>query len=587
MKTRRMTRRRFLSGIGLGAAAMAAPKGLWAADAAKTRPNIVLIMSDDMGYSDIGCYGSEVRTPNLDRLAAGGLRFTHFYNTARCCPTRASLMTGLYPHQAGVGHMMNDRGVDGYRGNLSRNAVTIAEVLKAAGYATFMAGKWHVTKVISPDGPKDNWPRQRGYDRFYGTIHGAGSFFDPNTLTRDNTMISPANDSEYTPETFYYTDAISDNAARYVADHFKAGAGKPFFMYVAYTAAHWPMHALPADIAKYKGVYDGGYEPIRKARFERMKRLGVIAKHRKLSPRAGNWDNVKNKEWEARCMEVYAAMIDNMDQGIGRLVDELKKAGQLDNTLIFFLQDNGGCAEGLGRRSGGKYTSRPAKPPFDPMPAEQLQTGMVPRQTRDGYPVVKGTGIMPGPADTYIAYGRAWANVSNTPFREYKHWVHEGGIATPLVVHWPKGIKAKGALRHQVSHLIDIMATCVDAAGAAYPSTYAGHAIKPAEGVSLLPAFADKPIEREAVYWEHEGNRAIRVGTWKLVAKGRNGPWELYDMAADRSELTDLAPQQPQRVEKMAAMWDAWAIRANVVPYSRSKRREPKPKPKPPKKAKP
>jgi len=574
-----MTRRNFLGGIGLGAAAVAAPRGLWAADAAKARPNIVLIMSDDMGYSDIGCYGSEVRTPHLDKLAAGGLRFTHFYNTARCCPTRASLMTGLYPHQAGVGHMMSDRGVDGYRGDLSRNAVTIAEVLKTAGYATFMTGKWHVTKVTSPDGPKTNWPCQRGYDRFYGTIHGAGSFFDPNTLTRDNTMISPANDSEYTPETFYYTDAISDHAVRYVADHFKAGAPKPFFMYVAYTAAHWPMHALPQDIAKYKGTYDGGYEPIRKARFERMKKLGVIAKGRKLSPRAGNWDNVKHKEWEARCMEVYAAMIDNMDQGIGRLVAALDKAGQLDNTLILFLQDNGGCAEGLGRASGGKYTSRPAKPPFDSMPAETLQRGMIPRQTRDGYPVVRGPGIMPGPADTYIAYGRAWANVSNTPFREYKHWVHEGGIATPLVAHWPKGIKAKGALRHQASHLIDIMATCVDAGGATYPKTYKGHAIKPLEGRSLLPAFADEPIEREALYWEHEGNRAIRVGKWKLVAKGRNGPWELYDMDADRSELTDLAPQQPKRVETMAAMWNTWAVRANVVPYSRPRQRRPKPKP--------
>ena len=560
-----MKRREFLKAAGVGAAAMGMRASGAAAPVAK-RPNVILIMSDDMGYSDIGCYGSEIDTPRLDGLAGNGLRFTHFYNTARCCPTRASLMSGLYPHQAGVGHMMNDRGLDGYRGNLNRRCVTIAEALKTAGYSTYMAGKWHVTKEINPDGPKHNWPLQRGYDRFYGTIHGAGSFFDPNTLTRDNTMISPYADPEYKPKTFYYTDAINDHAVRYIREH--KGAA-PFFMYVAHTAAHWPMHALPEDIAKYKGKYDGGYTPIRRARFAKMKKIGVIEKHWKLSPQAGDWDKVPNKPWEARCMEVYAAMVDRMDQGIGRIVDALKAAGRLDSTLIFFLQDNGGCAEGMGRAGSGKRASKPTLPPMD---ATALQPGMIPRQTRDGWPLLKGPGVMPGPADTYHGYGKGWANVSDTPFREYKHWVHEGGISTPLIVHWPAGIKASNELRHQPGHLIDIMATCVDVAGATYPTEYKGEKIQPMEGRSLTPAFADKPIQREAIYWEHEGNRAVRVGTWKLVAKGRNGKWELYDVAADRSEMNDLATAQPDRVKELAALWQAYAERTNVLPWPGGKK---------------
>ena len=570
-----MKRREFLKAMGVGAAAMGMRASGAAAPKAK-RPNIILIMSDDMGYSDIGCYGSEIDTPRLDGLAANGLRFTHFYNTARCCPTRASLMTGLYPHQAGVGHMMNDRGLDGYRGNLNRRCVTIPEALKTAGYSTYMAGKWHVTKETNPDGPKHNWPLQRGYDRFYGTIHGAGSFFDPNTLTRDNTMISPYADPEYKPKTFYYTDAINDHAVRYIREH-KGDA--PFFIYVAHTAAHWPMHALPEDIAKYKGKYDGGYTPIRRARFAKMKKLGVIEKHWKLSPQAGNWSGVSDKKWEAACMEVYAAMVDNMDAGIGRIVASLKKTGRLDNTLIFYLMDNGGCAEGYGRY--GKGRPRADKPELPPMAPDALQTRMTPTQSRDGYKMRRGVGSMPGPADTAIGYGRGWANVSNTPFREYKHWVHEGGISTPLIVHWPAGIADKNTLRHQPSHLIDIMATCVDVAGATYPKEFNCQPIQPMEGKSLAPAFADKPIAREAIYWEHEGNRAVRVGKWKLVAKGRNGKWELYDIEADRSELNDLAAAQPDRVKTLADLWQAYAERTNVLPWPGGGRRKPKPKPKP------
>lgn len=530
------------------------------------RPNIIVILSDDMGFSDIGCYGGEIRTPVLDRLARGGLRFTQFYNTARCCPTRASLITGLYPHQAGVGWMMTDRGHDGYRGDLNRRSVTIAEVLKGAGYATYMTGKWHVTKHTAPEGPKHNWPLQRGFDRFYGTITGAGSFFDPSTLTRDNTQISPLADPEYRPERYYYTDAISDNAVRYIADHRARSPDRPFFLYVTFTAAHWPMHALPEDIARYRGVYDAGYAAIRMARLGRLRELGLIDPSWDLSPRAGDWEDASNKEWEARCMEVYAAMVDRMDQGIGRIVRQLEKESIFDQTLVFFLQDNGGCAEGLGRRPRGGITEMPEKPTLSPMAKETLQRDMIPKQTRDGYPFVMGPGVMPGPDGTYIAYGKAWANVSNTPFREYKHWVHEGGISTPLIVSWPDGVQRRGELERQPGHLIDIMATCVDVAGAEYPVHRGDEAIQPMEGRSLVPAFAGRAIDREAIYFEHESNRAIRAGKWKLVAKGDTGPWELYDMERDRTEMHDLAARHPERVRELAARWQSWAERANVLP---------------------
>jgi len=544
--------------------------------AADERPNIILIMSDDMGISDIGCYGSEIDTPELDRLAKNGVRFTQFYNTARCCPTRACLLTGLYPHQAGVGHMMNDRGVDGYRGDLNRQCVTIAEVLKLSGYGTYMSGKWHVTKVTAPQDSKDkhNWPLQRGFNRFYGTIHGAGSLWDPNTLTRDNQYITPENDVEYQPEEpWFYTDAISDNAAKFIREH---DGDHPFFVYVSYTAAHWPMHAPEDDIAKYRGKYDGGFEPIRQARYKKMQKLGIIGDESKLSPQADRWSAVDNKEWEARNMEVYAAMIDNMDQGIGRIVAEVKRQGKLDNTLILFFQDNGGCAEGMGRRGKGK--ERAATPPLAAMGKNELQTRMIPEKSRDGYPVRQGVGVMAGPADTYIGYGRGWANVSNTPFREYKHWVHEGGISTPLIAHWPAKVKSAGVLRDTPAHLIDIMATCVDISGANYPAEYRDQKIKPMEGVSLSPLFEEGTIERDAIYWEHERNAAIRVGDWKLVGKGvvtndgvRDDRWELYNIARDRSELHNIATEHPDRVRAMSSKWNAWAKRADVIPNSKPK----------------
>ncbi|MCY2936759.1 MAG: arylsulfatase [Planctomycetota bacterium] len=530
---------------------------------APSRPNIVVILADDMGFSDIGCYGGEIRTPHLDELAAGGLRFSQFYNTARCCPTRASLLTGLYPHQAGVGHMVQDLGKPGYTGELNATCRTLGEVARSAGYHTCAVGKWHVTGAAGAKGPKNNWPLGRGFDRYYGTIHGAGSFFDPSSLVRDNTMISAFDDPEYKPSTYYYTDAISHHASRFVREHAASQSGKPFLMYMAYTAAHWPMHALPADIARQKGRYDSGYEPVRQARWDKAAGLGLIDPTQGMSPAVGDW-NKQDKTWEAAGMEVYAAMVERMDLGIGQVVAELRKAGQFDNTLLLYLQDNGGCAEPMGRSPGKNHPNiaRPKAPTLPAMKATEFITaGSVPAQTRDGYPVRMGNLVMPGPADTYVAYGRNWATVSNTPFREYKHWVHEGGISTPLVAHWPRGISARGELRHQPGHLIDIMATLVELAGASYPQK-----ATPLVGRSLLGAFAGKVIDREALYWEHEGNRAVRQGNWKLVARHK-GPWELYDIAKDRVEGTDLSASQPDKVRELAKLYQAYASRSLVEPW--------------------
>lgn len=536
------------------------------------RPNIILIMSDDMGFSDIGCYGSEINTPELDGLAANGLRFTQFYNTARCCPTRASLMTGLNPHQAGIGHMMSDRGLEGYTGNLSKKAVTIAEVLGQAGYSNYMAGKWHLTPGQNKEvlEEKSNWPLQRGFDRFFGTIHGAGSFFDPNSLTSGNTNIPPT-------ENFYYTDAISDTTVKFIDEH---QAEHPFFIYVAYTAAHWPMHALPKDIAKYRGKYDDGWDVVRQERYERMIEMGLIDEKWMLSEPYDSpytWEESDLKEWHAQCMEVYAAMIDNMDQGIGRIKASLKRNGEYDNTLIFFLQDNGACAEqyGMWRELPQDIDEWPLKP----MAPSELQYNMVPEVARDGRPMRIGRGVVPGEADTYIGYDPLWANASNTPFRMFKHWTHEGGIATPLIVHWPKNIPAQGEFRQQPGQLMDIMATCVEVAGATYPEIYNDSTIYPLEGKSLTPAFENSTIDREALCWEHEGNRAIRIGDWKLVSKPDKRPrtfdlveelpienWELYNLKTDRTETNNLATDHPEKVADMAASWLEWAKSVLVVP---------------------
>jgi len=536
------------------------------------QPNIILIMSDDVGYSDIGCYGGEIRTPNLDALAAGGLRYTQFYNTSRCCPTRAALLTGLHQHQAGIGHMVSDRGNDGYRGDLNEHCLTIAQVMKTAGYKNYMSGKWHVTKYkySQKDPPRNNWPLQRGFDRFFGTIQGAGSFYDPHTLTSGNTLIAPG-------EGFYYTDAISDTAVKFIRDH---NSDNPFFMYVAYTAAHWPMHALPEDIARYKGMYNIGWDSIRSARYARMIEMGLIKPEWEMSPAypaGSDWEKADNKEWHARCMEVYAAMLDNMDQGIGRIVKELESRGKLDNTIIFYLQDNGACAETYG--FGKTYIPPEGEVELHPMSPGELQTIMVPKYTREGKPVKVGHGVLPGPADTFIGYAEEWANTSNTPFRMFKHWSHEGGIATPLIVHWPAGIKARGEFRDQPSQLVDIMATCADLGEASYPEVLKGNKIHPMAGASLAPSFDNLPLDKEFLYWEHEGNRAIRKGKWKLVSRACRWPhdhdehdtlpsrlWELYDLEADRTENYNLASLYPDMVGELSAEWQVWAEGAKAVP---------------------
>ena len=550
----------------------------------KDRPNIVLIMADDMGYSDIGCYGSEIETPNLDKLASHGLRFSQFYNTSRCCPTRASLLTGLYPAQTGVGRMtVTDYNIPGYRGDLNHQSVTIAEVLKTAGYKTYISGKWHVTKQLEDvDSLKYNWPRQRGFDKFYGTIIGAGSFWDPYTLTRNNTYITPENDPVYKPDHYYYTDAISDNAVKYLEQYKSESEGKPFFMYVSYTAAHWPLHAPDDEIEHYKGKYDQGFDAIRQKRVERLKKMGLINKKWEITKAVARWDTLSNKAWHARNMEVYAAMITRMDKGIGKIIKKLELTSELENTLVIFLQDNGAAAEELEWvKNREALDTLSTVPLYQAMEKDEIQNDMVPNQNRNGYPVImQSKKVLSGSDETYNAYGPTWANTSNTPFRKFKHWVNEGGISSPLIVQWPSRINAKDGIRHQLSHLIDIMATCVDVAGANYPLEYKGNVIMPMEGKSLLPVFLNnEKINRDAIFFEHEGNRAVRQQKWKLVSKAQDQPqyyikidslpidqWELFDMEKDRTETTDLAWQNPEIVRELSNKWYQWAKRTNTVP---------------------
>jgi arylsulfatase len=518
------------------------------------KPNVVIILNDDMGFSDIGCYGGEIDTPSLDRLAANGLRYSQFYNTARCSPSRASLLTGLHPHQTGIGILTYSTGPEGYAGDLNRRCVTIPEVLREQGYRTYLSGKWHIASSLKE--PSDAWPLQRGFDRFYGTIIGAGSFYNPNTLTRGNDNVE--HEAEQDPE-FFYTDAISDQAAAFVREHRDESPDAPFFMYVAYTAPHWPLHAHEEDIAKYKGRFDAGWDALREERLDRLVKAGIIHPSWQLTdrdPTQPPWTEAERRDWLLRCMEVYAAQIDRMDQGIGRILTALEETGQLDNTLVLFLSDNGACAEDI---------------PTGVTARELVDELMIARATtRRGERVRFGNDpdIVPGGEDTYQSYGTAWANLSNTPFRLYKHWIHEGGIATPLIAHWPQGIREGGALRHNPGQLPDIMATILEVTGAEYPSTYRGNDILPCEGESFAPSFDKAGQERGPMFWEHEGNAAVRVGKWKLVRK-YPGSWELYDMDLDRTEMHDLAAQHPERVREMTLQYEAWAQRCGVIPRER------------------
>ena len=526
-------RRGFLRAVGIGAAGVLLPgcgsaKKTSASGGDMGKPNIVLIMADDMGFSDIGCYGGEIRTPNLDKLAAGGLRFTQFYNTSRCCPTRASLLTGLYSHQAGMGRMTSTKGEPGpYQGFLNEKCVTIAEVLKGAGYRTLMSGKWHVGES------RPHWPTDRGFDRYYGLISGAANYFDiSKTKFKGRTRTFAIDDKRHVPETegFYMTDAFTENAVKYLDEYGRED--KPFFMYVAYTAPHWPLHAWPEDIAKYKGKYMEGWDVLRERRYKRMVEMGIIDEKWALTPRdeaAADWGSVEDKEMMDLKMAIYAAQIDRMDQGVGKIVSKIGEVGKEENTLILFLSDDGGCEEtgplGFDRRKNG---------------------------------------LPPGGVDSYMSYGRSWANASITPFRLFNKWVHEGGISTPLIAHWPAVIKDGGGLTDQVGHVIDIMATCADAAGAEYPEEVDGREITAVEGKSLLPVLEGKKRRgHEYLFWEHIKHDAVRSGKWKLVAKKR-GQWELYDLEKDRCEMNDLSGQYPEIVERLKSQYAQWAKRCGV-----------------------
>jgi arylsulfatase len=462
--------------------------------AAGERPNIILIMADDLGFSDLGCYGSEIATPNLDTLAGDGLRFTQFYNTAKCHSSRASLLTGLYCDQAGGA-------------KLSRGA-TIAEVLSDAGYFTAMVGKWHLSKQ----------PTDFGFHRYWGHLSGSTNFF-----TGDNTF--RLNGEKWdVPETlngrpFYTTHAVADYAIEFLEEATRQD--KPFLLYTAFNAPHYPLQAPEKAVRKYDGRYDGGWDQLRVERNRRQIRSGLLPAKWKLSPRPDHvpaWNTLtpKERQWEADRMEVFAAMVDVLDQSVGRLVDFLKKKGIFDNTLILFCSDNGAC-------------------PFE--------------RTRGRY-------LKPWDSKSYWTYDASWAHVGNTPFRLYKQNQHEGGISSPLIVHWPEGLKTqRGDITNQPGHLIDFMATFVDLADATYPKQIADRRIDPLQGKSLLPIFRGETRKpHETLYFHFGSDRALRQGPWKLVS-AKLGKWELYNMDADRTELNDLSGQQPERVAAMQAEW--------------------------------
>ncbi|MEJ6635267.1 MAG: arylsulfatase [Akkermansiaceae bacterium] len=509
-----------------------------AAEVQSTKPNIIVILTDDMGYSDLGCYGSEIETPNLDELAENGVRFSQFYNTSRCSPTRSSLMTGLYSHQAGMGLLTKDEGPNnpGYRGRLMERCVTIAEVLQPQGYQNIITVKWHMG-----DAKKEWWPLARSFDRFYGCPQGGGFFFRPSswkverTIARGNEVIYDQKNDP--PADWYATDAFTDEGIKYLQESVEEK--KPFFWYLAYNAPHFPLQAKPEDIAKYRGKYLAGWDKLREARYQKLLKLGLIDKAWKLSPRGKDipaWDSLSDEEKDAQDerMAIYAAMVDCLDQNVGKVVTSLKEMGAYENTLILFLHDNGG------------------------------QSGPALMGSNDG----KGA---PGTAESEVYYGTCWANLSDTPFRKYKNFIHEGGISTPLIAHWPQGITSSmtGKIATAPTHLIDLMATFVEISGATYPKTFKGDEIIPLEGKNLLPLLQNKPFQRASpIFFEHTGNRGARQGKWKLVAlKGK--PWELYDMEADRTELNNLATQMPDQVKAMATLYQNWAKRSFVTKKKR------------------
>jgi arylsulfatase len=496
------------------------------------RPNVVLVLADDLGYSDLGCYGGEIATPNLDALAHGGVRMTRFTTTARCSPSRASLLTGLHPHQTGIGVLTGDDDSGGYPGTLNDRCATAAEILGTAGYTTYMAGKWHLA------GEPAAWPTRRGFQHFYGTLAGGGNYYAPAGLRRDETEVAPGPD-------FYYTDAITDAAVGYLREH---PADTPFFCYVAYTAPHFPLHARESDIARCGDPYRAGWDVLRERRVERMRQLGVFdGTAAPRDPEVPAWADAEDKEWEQRRMAVYAAMVEVMDRGIGRIVDELRARDLLDDTVFVFLSDNGGSAEEIPPRLG----SEPGRGPR-----------VIPTATTDGRPVHVGRqpDHPPGGEDTFAFCGRNWSHVSNAPFRMHKRWVHEGGIASPFIVHWPRGLAAD-TISRAAHYLPDVLPTLLEITGAAYPDS-----LPPLEGVSMLGSLrGNAGDDSRCQFYEHIGNAAVRRGGWKLVRE-HAGEWELYDVTADPAELHDRAAENPLLVKELSDAWTDWSARCGVLP---------------------
>ncbi|WP_395784650.1 arylsulfatase [Aquirufa sp.] len=492
---------------------------------AQKKPNIVLILADDMGYSDIGLMGSEIKTPNLDLLGKNGVLFTQFYNAGRCCPSRAALLTGMYPHQAGMGLMVTTKPYDNgktfapYQGFLNRETPTIAEELRKHGYQTFMSGKWHVGEQ------QEEWPNQRGFDHYFGLISGATSYYEVlsnRQLIEDNKKYIPS-------DQFYMTDAISDKAIAYLKS---ANSKNPFFLYVAYTAPHWPLHAPENLINQYRKTYQKGWERLREERFARQKKMGLLPSAGQLpdlDPDVARFDTLKNPSSYIDKMATYAAMMQIMDEGIGRIMQEVKASGEWNNTIFVFLSDNGACHELLDDRA-----------------AKDLGEA--------GYQKSLSTPV--GAKGSYTTYGKEWASAGNTPFRMYKHWMHEGGISTPLIIHFPKLI-TKGFRTNQVGHIMDLFPTLLDI-GKINPS-------KPVQGKSLLPILKQKTREEHPfIAWEHQGNRAIREGDWKLVWDNNLKKWELYNLKNDRIEAHDLATKLPDKRLDLINKYTQWAQNIGV-----------------------
>ncbi|MFD7307974.1 arylsulfatase [Promicromonospora sp. NPDC059942] len=500
------------------------------------RPDVLVVLADDLGFSDLGAFGGEIDTPALDRLARRGVRMSSFYATPRCSPSRAALLTGRHAHDVGVGVLTSDDRPDGYRGSPDPAAPTLAERLRAVGYTTALAGKWHLSSRT--DEPDETWPTRRGFDEFYGVLPGATSYYAPPLVQGEERLPPSATAGDY-----YLTDDLSRYARGFVERAHRAG--RPWFLYLAYTAPHWPLHAREADVAQYRERYLAGWDRLRERRLAAQHRLGLATATDlpPRDPRVPAWAETTDREWEAERMAVYAAQVEAMDRGVGALLDQLAAQGTLDDTLVVFCSDNGACAEEL------------------PPPSGSLSPDVSPPTTRDGRAVRVGSSpaVVPGPEDTFASYGRAWAHLSNTPFRLYKRWVHEGGIASPLIASWPAGGVRGGGRTAGPGHVVDVAPTVLRAAGGDADGM---------TGVSMLDQWRGAPAVERPLFWEHLGNAAVRHGRWKLVREAGQ-PWELYDVGADRGETHDLAAAHPGVVARLERCWEAWARSAGVIGWDR------------------